>query len=106
MLKIDAQNMPTLTLGDSSQLLLGQRVVALGYALALNGGDGRRGAGHVGRAATLLAVAVRGLAAEQPDDPPLHGELALLDLGVVEGDLDACSDDLTVSLNRMTVSDE
>jgi len=38
VLEIDAQNMPTLTLGDSCQLLLGQRVVALGYALALNGG--------------------------------------------------------------------
>jgi S1-C subfamily serine protease len=38
VLKIDASGLPTVSLGDSSQLLLGQRVVALGYALALKGG--------------------------------------------------------------------
>jgi len=38
VLKIDATEMPTVDLGSSADLLLGQRVVALGYALALDGG--------------------------------------------------------------------
>ncbi|MDP9296251.1 MAG: trypsin-like peptidase domain-containing protein [Actinomycetota bacterium] len=38
VLKIDATGLPTVHMGDSSQLLLGQRVVAIGYALALKGG--------------------------------------------------------------------
>ena len=38
VLKISAQSLPTVALGDSSGLLLGQRVVAIGYALALPGG--------------------------------------------------------------------
>lgn len=38
VLKIDASNMPTVSLGSSSGLVLGQQVVALGYALALEGG--------------------------------------------------------------------
>jgi serine protease Do len=36
--KIDAEGLPTLTLGSSADLRLGQRVVAIGYALALEGG--------------------------------------------------------------------
>jgi serine protease Do len=38
VLKIEAQNLPTLQLGDSSKIQLGEQVVALGYALALKGG--------------------------------------------------------------------
>jgi serine protease Do len=38
VLKIDATNVPALTLGNSSGLVLGQQVVAIGYALALEGG--------------------------------------------------------------------
>lgn len=38
VLKVDATGLPTVALGDSSRLQLGQRVVALGYALALEGG--------------------------------------------------------------------
>ncbi len=38
VLKIDATGLPTVALGDSTKLQLGQRVVALGYALALEGG--------------------------------------------------------------------
>ena len=38
VLKIDATGMPTVSLGSSDDLQLGQRVVALGYALALEGG--------------------------------------------------------------------
>ncbi len=38
VLKIDGKNLPTLALGNSSDLELGQRVVAIGYALALQGG--------------------------------------------------------------------
>jgi S1-C subfamily serine protease len=38
VLKIDATGMPTVALGSSDDLQLGQRVVALGYALALEGG--------------------------------------------------------------------
>jgi serine protease Do len=38
VLKIDGQGLPTVSLGDSSRLQLGQPVVALGYALALQGG--------------------------------------------------------------------
>ena len=38
ILKIDATGLPTVPLGDSADLQLGQRVVALGYALALEGG--------------------------------------------------------------------
>src|SRR5438270_11230360 len=38
VLKISAQGLPTVALGDSSKLLLGQSVVAIGYALALPGG--------------------------------------------------------------------
>ncbi|MDP9341255.1 MAG: trypsin-like peptidase domain-containing protein, partial [Actinomycetota bacterium] len=38
VVKIDGHDMPSLSLGDSSQLELGEHVVALGYALALNGG--------------------------------------------------------------------
>jgi serine protease Do len=38
VLKVDGKNMPTLSLGDSSDMQLGQTVVAIGYALALEGG--------------------------------------------------------------------
>jgi serine protease Do len=38
IVKIDATNLPTVPLGTSDDLVLGQRVVALGYALALDGG--------------------------------------------------------------------
>jgi serine protease Do len=38
ILKIDATGLATVALGDSASLQLGQRVVALGYALALEGG--------------------------------------------------------------------
>ena len=38
VLKIPAQGMVTAALGDSSRLQLGERVVAIGYALALSGG--------------------------------------------------------------------
>ena len=38
IVKIDASDLPTVPLGSSADLLLGQRVVALGYALALEGG--------------------------------------------------------------------
>src|SRR5919197_916626 len=38
ILKIGAQGLPTVQLGNSSTLQLGQRVVAIGYALALQGG--------------------------------------------------------------------
>ncbi|HEX9376691.1 MAG TPA: trypsin-like peptidase domain-containing protein [Actinomycetota bacterium] len=38
VLKVDATGLPTVRMGDSAQLELGQRVVAVGYALALSGG--------------------------------------------------------------------
>src|SRR5437762_304573 len=38
VLKIDATGLPTVPLGDSGALVLGQRVIAIGYALALEGG--------------------------------------------------------------------
>ena len=38
VLKIDATDLPTVELGESASLRLGQRVVAIGYALALEGG--------------------------------------------------------------------
>jgi S1-C subfamily serine protease len=38
VLKVNGTGLPTVSLGRSSDLLLGQRVVALGYALALPGG--------------------------------------------------------------------
>jgi S1-C subfamily serine protease len=38
IVKIDATGLPTVALGSSADLQLGQRVVALGYALALDGG--------------------------------------------------------------------
>ena len=38
VLKVDATGLPTVKMGSSGQLELGQRVVAVGYALALNGG--------------------------------------------------------------------
>jgi S1-C subfamily serine protease len=38
IVKIDATGLPTVSLGRSADLQLGQRVVALGYALALDGG--------------------------------------------------------------------
>jgi serine protease Do len=38
VLKVDAQGLPTVPLGDSADLQLGQAVVAIGYALALEGG--------------------------------------------------------------------
>ncbi len=38
VLKVDGTDLPTLPLGDSSKLVLGQNVVAIGYALALEGG--------------------------------------------------------------------
>ncbi len=38
VLKIDGRNLPTIPLGSSAELRLGQPVVAIGYALALEGG--------------------------------------------------------------------
>jgi serine protease Do len=38
VLKVGATGLPTVALGDSDALVLGQRVIALGYALALEGG--------------------------------------------------------------------
>jgi serine protease Do len=38
VLKVDATGLPTVSIGDSGSLALGQRVVAIGYALALEGG--------------------------------------------------------------------
>lgn len=38
VLKIDAEDLPTLTLGDSNDLAMGETVVAIGYALGLSGG--------------------------------------------------------------------
>jgi S1-C subfamily serine protease len=38
VLKVDGKNLPTLSLGNSSELKLGETVVAIGYALALEGG--------------------------------------------------------------------
>jgi len=38
VLKVDATGLPTIPLGDSTNLQLGQTVIALGYALALPGG--------------------------------------------------------------------
>ncbi|HJX06957.1 MAG TPA: trypsin-like peptidase domain-containing protein [Actinomycetota bacterium] len=38
VLKIDGNNFPTVPLGNSAAMVLGQRVVAIGYALALEGG--------------------------------------------------------------------
>jgi S1-C subfamily serine protease len=38
VLKIEASNLPTVPLGNSSDLAVGERVIALGYALALPGG--------------------------------------------------------------------
>ena len=38
VLKVDAEGLPTLSLGSSEGLQLGQQVVAIGYALALEGG--------------------------------------------------------------------
>ena len=38
VLKVDGHDLPTVPLGNSSDLELGQQVVALGYALALKGG--------------------------------------------------------------------
>jgi serine protease Do len=38
VLKVDATGLPTVPIGDSGSLVLGQRVVAIGYALALEGG--------------------------------------------------------------------
>jgi S1-C subfamily serine protease len=38
VLKIDAAGLPTVPLGDSDELELGQQVVAIGYALGLEGG--------------------------------------------------------------------
>ncbi len=38
VLKVDATGLPTVPLGDSDQLQLGQQVVAIGYALGLEGG--------------------------------------------------------------------
>jgi serine protease Do len=38
VIRVDATGLPTVALGDSNDLQLGQQVVALGYALALKGG--------------------------------------------------------------------
>jgi S1-C subfamily serine protease len=38
VLKVDAEGLPTVSLGSSGGLRLGQQVVAIGYALALEGG--------------------------------------------------------------------
>jgi serine protease Do len=38
VLKVDATGLPTVPIGDSGSLLLGQSVIAIGYALALEGG--------------------------------------------------------------------
>lgn len=38
VLKVEAKGLPTVSLGSSDELRLGQRVVAIGYALALEGG--------------------------------------------------------------------
>jgi S1-C subfamily serine protease len=38
VLRVDASSLATVTLGDSSDVAVGQRVVAIGYALSLTGG--------------------------------------------------------------------
>jgi serine protease Do len=38
VLRVEGANLPTVSLGDSSDLAVGERVVAIGYALSLSGG--------------------------------------------------------------------
>jgi S1-C subfamily serine protease len=38
VLRVDASNLATVKLGDSSEVAVGERVVAIGYALSLSGG--------------------------------------------------------------------
>ncbi|MFN2590063.1 MAG: S1C family serine protease [Actinomycetota bacterium] len=38
VLKVEGRDLPTVTLGDSSRVVVGERVVAIGYALDLSGG--------------------------------------------------------------------
>jgi S1-C subfamily serine protease len=38
VLRVDASNLATVNLGDSSEVAVGERVVAIGYALSLSGG--------------------------------------------------------------------
>ncbi len=56
ILDIDAQDLPTVPLGDSEGLRLGQQVVAIGYALGLEGGPSVT-AGSVSSLAREITVA-------------------------------------------------
>ena len=38
LLRVGAEDLPTVTLGDSSEAVVGERVLAIGYALSLSGG--------------------------------------------------------------------
>ncbi|HXF57690.1 MAG TPA: trypsin-like peptidase domain-containing protein [Actinomycetota bacterium] len=73
VLKVDGRDLPALPLGRSSELQLGQRVVALGYALALEGGP------------TVTAGIVSSLARTVRVQDPTAGVVRTLE-GVIQTD--------------------
>jgi S1-C subfamily serine protease len=66
VLKIDAEGLPVIPMGRSEDLMLGQRVVAVGYALALKGGPS---------VTTGIVSAIdRTITAQDPNYHPTEGE--------------------------------
>jgi S1-C subfamily serine protease len=84
VLKIDATGLPTVPLGDSDQLDLGQQVVAIGYSLGLEGGPSVT-AGIVSSLTRQIEVADPSAGANCTNGRRVYGDVIQTDAAINPG---------------------